>query len=304
MKILMVDGNPAAKLLVDELRKYGHHVDCVNMSHDKDEGVLFNYCKQPFSVSLMNLVGLGLLEKNYDVVHKNFGLWCCNFDVLFFKLSKKAKLVVHYRGSETRERYGLNYRSLVDACIVSTPDLLKYHPEACWIPNMMPIVKEPVRSSKTQNIHVVHMTTNRGRKGSDFICKVMKGLTELNIGIRFTFVEKMHNSEALKILDSADILIDKIDTLGGSLGVRLPGHVAYEAWGRGIPVVCDLDERYDDLYGRAVEYADMECLRDVILSLCDNSKRRYDLAVAGQDFLAEYCSPERVVERVLEVYEK
>ena len=89
----------------------------------------------------------------YDLVHVHGGINRKRLDVLAMHFIHRKPLLVHYHGSETRMGYGMAYQSMVDSKIVSRPDLLKWHPDAVFIPNPMEPVCKP-RSISTRSRQV------------------------------------------------------------------------------------------------------------------------------------------------------
>ena len=109
-----------------------------------------------------------------------------------------------------------------------------------------------------------------------------------NYPIKFTLVEGLSNSEAQKVYDSADILIDQ-------LIVGWYGGVAVELMARGVPVMCYLNK--DDLTVVGQQFShDLPIINTSIDSIYDDlektlilpSKELRNLGVLSRHFVEKY----------------
>jgi len=92
--------------------------------------------------------------------------------------------------------------------------------------------------------HVVHAPSNRDVKGTDKVIAAMEKLSCEGIPFRFTLVEGLSNSEAKKIYETADLLIDQ-------LFAGFYGGLAVELMALGKPVICYM--RQEDFPGRITD---------------------------------------------------
>ena len=99
-------------------------------------------------------------------------------DALLLKLKKK-KVIRHFHGSDIRNKKIPLLRYLVDYIFVSTPDLLKYAPNATWLPNPFDLdrwIHHLQRNKQNKNnINILHPTIGKV-KGTDIIIKNVKRL--------------------------------------------------------------------------------------------------------------------------------
>ena len=138
---------------------------------------------------------------------------------------------------------------------------------------------------------IVHAPNHRFIKGTEYLEKAIKELREEGYKIEFVLIEKMQNSELLKLLqDKADILFDQIN-----LGYAMS---AIEGFATGLPVLTNLENReYVRLFNRysyleecpAVSVSH-ENLKDNLRVLITNPNLRRELGLAGQKYAKKYHS--------------
>ena len=83
--------------------------------------------------------------------------------------------------------------------------------------------------------HIVHAPTNRAVKGSDYVLDACARLEKEGVPFRLSLVEGMSNSDARKVYEQADLLIDQL--LAGYYG-----GLAVELMSLGRPVMCYMRE--------------------------------------------------------------
>jgi glycosyltransferase involved in cell wall biosynthesis len=241
----------------------------------------------------------------FDIVHVHGGLNRKRLDVLGMHLIHRKPLVVHYHGSETRMGYGMAYRSMVDAKIVSRPDLLKWHADAAFIPNPIELVPEcPFDMDAVPR--VVHVSNNRALKGTDLVIESMDELRSEGLNFEFELVENQVNNNVLEKMASAHILIDQV--IPGT--PELPsiiGMVSLEAMARGKAVVTTFDPEFRSFYPDcpvlSIDYGRSQ-LKDAIRGLIADLDKVKGIGVQGRKYVSDHHSPKVICDKVQRVYEK
>jgi hypothetical protein len=241
----------------------------------------------------------------YDLVHVHGGLNRKRLDVLGMRIIHHKPLVVHYHGSETRMGYGMAYRYMAKAKIVSRPDLLRWHPDAIFIPN--PIREVPECTFDVNTVPtVVHVSNNSALKGTNVIKEAMAELLQEGLAFRFELVENQAHGVVLEKIARSHVLIDQV--LPGR--PELPsiiGMVSLEAMVRGRAVVTTFDKEfrafYPDCPVRTIEYGKSE-LKDEVRRLVTDLDQTMILGAQGRKYTSSHHSPKVIADRVMQVYEK
>jgi glycosyltransferase involved in cell wall biosynthesis len=241
----------------------------------------------------------------YDLVHVHGGINRKRLDVLGMHIIHRKPLVVHYHGSETRMGYGMAYRSLADAKIVSRPDLLRWHNDAEFIPNPIEPVA-PIRFDTEATPKVLHVSNNRALKGTDLIVEAMKELSSEGSNFEFELVENQSNKDVLERMSRSHILIDQV--LPGTADLpSIIGMVSLEAMARGKAVVTTFDHEFRQHYpgcpAVAIDYGKSQ-LKEAVRNLIADLDQANRLGVLGREYISDHHSPKVVCSRVQRVYEK
>ena len=80
-------------------------------------------------------------------------------------------------------------------------------------------------------VHIVHAPTNRAIKGTKYIIEAIDKLKNNGANFKFTLIEDLTNSDARKLYENADILVDQL--LAGFYG-----GLSVEFMALGKPVIC------------------------------------------------------------------
>src|SRR5665647_1036576 len=180
-----------------------------------------------FQIISKNLLTIIHKEK-FDIFHlHDAGIFPHDIDIpLFFK--RFGKVVVHWHGSKLRD-HGKTFGSkFADAKIVSTPDLLKYAPEAIWIPNSIPWHGLGKINRDDEKIIIGHAPTDRKLKGTKYFIEAFDQLKKEHPNIECLLIENKSHMEALKLLQTCDIVVD-------SVGLGWYGVLTNEVQQMGIP---------------------------------------------------------------------
>jgi glycosyltransferase involved in cell wall biosynthesis len=311
MRILHIEnlgGNPYR--LSRAQRALGHHADVLEtvslagrFPHD-----LENYYdrerRSPLS-TLRKMVRTYRLAKGYDVVHMHGGIHRKRIDIPLISRIGRRPLVVHYRGDETRYGYGMHYLGSVDARIVSTPDLLKWHRDAVFIPN--PIDLREVSWPDGPRPVVAHMPSDRARKGTGLILQAIEELRRRGAEFEFLLIENVSHEEAMRRLAQAHVLVDQVVATGKPDEVDgLFGTAALEAMAMGKVAVAYVKEEHLRHYPGCPVVSPAPTAAGVAEALADlmsDMDRARGIGERGRAYVASAHDPGAIVARVMEVYQ-
>lgn len=144
---------------------------------------------------------------------------------------------------------------------------------------------------------IAHAPTSRKVKGTNYVLDAFDKLKAE--GIQFTplLIEKVKNEEALKLYESADIVIDqlvipgtgKLATESMALGKVVMGHMAYDRYPQKNPSECPIiDINPDTIY---------EKLKQII----PDYKMRSELALRGRDYVIKYLDTQIFCQKVVDL---
>jgi len=149
----------------------------------------------------------------YDVLHFHCGsVMPYGLDFPIWRIFKK-KVIIHHHGSDIRyKKEGLLFSKFANLIFVSTPDLLKWSPNAIWIPNPIDLKLFPYVGvkEKDRNLNIIHAPSNRTKKGTKYIIKAINKLKKIGYKINLILVEKVPYRKAIEYYKQADIVIDQL----------------------------------------------------------------------------------------------
>jgi len=282
------------------------------------------------------------LNNKYDVFHFNFGssLFGNLFDLNFY--NKKKKLVVTYNGCDCRQKYKIIKKYDICACsnpecydgicnspkvdikkqknilkmasycstfFYMNPDLKQFLPkDAVFLPYSISSWDKITYQDKKYKypLKVVHAPSQRGAKGTKDILSIIEKIQNDFPGkIEFILVEGMKNSDAVKIYEQADILIDQI--LIGWYGA-----LSVEAMKAGCAVMVyirESDLQYiPDIMHEDVKNTFINCdannLYEKIAEIIDNPNLLYKYKKNSYDYVNTWHNPEHVASITKKEYEK
>lgn len=220
-----------------------------------------------------------------------------------------GKYIVHHHhghpefrsnGAFFREKYSQNHRPV----LVSTPDLLRFIPEATWIPNPVPIDDPLLSMTEEQtgdNVIVCQAPTRKEIKNtSDFICTAEQ--LKKNIGIEYLVIEGKRNRECLEIKRKCHVHFDHMQ---GYYGIS-----SLESLSMGKPVIAGIDEwnRKHILDFTGAKRLPWHIARNrdelyrVLSRLCSDRCERVMSSRESRYFMEQYWHEARVVNRLVGVY--
>jgi len=179
------------------------------------------------------------LFQESDIVHVHSGIRRTQTVFRRLKEASGAKWVLHYHGSETRMGYGMFHRDIGDTEIVSTPDLLRWHERAVWLPN--PIPEAASTTTTPRKIHggrivVGHFPTSREMKGTASVIRALKPLVESG-SIELIIMEGKPHQEIVDAIRRMDAVVDQLNALA------IFSKVALEAMALGVPAISSYDPK-------------------------------------------------------------
>jgi glycosyltransferase involved in cell wall biosynthesis len=148
-------------------------------------------------------------------------------------------------------------------------------------------------------VRIVHAPNHRMFKGTRFIETAVSELAAEGLAVELILVEKVPNQEALKIYQTADIIVDQVM-------VGFHGFFALEAMAMSKPVVCFIrdPERYlIDAKGCPIINANPENIKEVLrLWVNASHSERLNRGLQGRNFIEKYYSMGAFAERLGKVY--
>ncbi len=177
------------------------------------------------------------LFQESDIVHIHGGIRRTQTAFRRLRNASQAKWVLHYHGSETRMGYGMFHRDLGDRELVSTPDLLRWHEGAEWLPNPIPEVasaRMTHRMLQGGKIVVGHFPTNRELKGTASVVHALKSLLDSG-SIELKIMERRPHHDIIDAIQMVDVVVDQLNRLS------IFSKVALEAMAFGVPAISSYD---------------------------------------------------------------
>ena len=209
-------------------------------------------------------------------------------------------------GRKDRERQASIEKAArhADHLFALNPDLLHFLPreKASFLPYAIDgFDRLPARSGPFfagDVVHIVHAPTQRAAKGSSYVLRALAGLEEAFPGrLRVTLVENVDRATALRIIATADLLIDQVL-------IGWYGGVAVEAMKMGVPVACFINDRDLALIPPAMA-AEMPLLRvtpfdlkDRLAAFLRERDQAPELARRGTEYVARWHDPRAVARQV------
>lgn len=307
MRVLHIENHAGvAHELAVAQRRLGHEATVMetwwnptNQMHDVD----FYYGRDGLIKDLRLMKEVIDYSEPYDIIHLHGGINWKRLDVVGIRVLKHKPFVVHYHGSETREGFGMSYRWIPHAKIVSRPDLLKWHPDAVFLPN--PVIERSPTLDLTTTPRVIHLSNNRFTKGTDLIIDAMETLQK-EMDIDFCLVERRPHDEAISELSRSHVLIDQVIDSKELDVPSVIGVATLEAMSMGLAVVSTFDEEYRSFYPGCpvvIVRPEKRDLIDHVRRLCSNMEHVKTLGTKGREYVKDFHSPDHLAKRTLEIYD-
>ena len=153
---------------------------------------------------------------NYDIIHLDWGLEFYRDGRFVKKLAEARRpIVCTYNGQDLRTRGVIPAIDKVSSLnVTSELDLLKKHPDIHYL--FLPFDTKQHQPDYTiaETIRICHSPTDRYYKGSETIIPICEDLAKRE-DVEFVLIENLPNTEAQRIKQSCDILIDQVHNRGG-----------------------------------------------------------------------------------------
>jgi len=308
MRILHVEntaGNPYRLAMAQ--RELGHEAHVIETwrSYIGYPHHIENYYDGNKLQNLLKMTKTVKWGRHFDIVHAHSGLRRIRIDVAALKAFFRKPLVVHYRGEETRRGYGVAYQRLIDRKFVSTPDLLKWHSDAVFLPNPMTLL--PYSFDPSDTPYVLHMPTDRRLKGTSLILEAVQELKDEGVRFDFHLVEGVAHEEAIIELKKTHIVIDQIIDERETGIPGLPGTISLEAMSMGKTSVSHLSSDMADYYpGIPIVNADVnrESIKEKLRYLIENMDETKRIGLAGREYVGRFHDPVAIAKRTIKEYEE
>ena len=172
-------------------------------------------------------------------------------------------------------------RSYADAMFIVALDYLDFIPDAKWVPRIIDLGAWPEQPPSIRDVPVIlHMPSNRGKKGTEFILDGLRRLQEEGVKFDMRLVEGASHDDARKAIQDADIVIDNVIT--GDYEI-----VSMETMASSRVAVANLSDRVRrELTGVPVWDVDPDSFVPRMRDLIADRTRQLELAGAGRTWVA------------------
>ncbi len=200
-----------------------------------------------------------------------------------------------------------NYAQGKCKAIFSMGDMIEYTPGSVntlyfWPLDVKDEKYKTAHSASQSNplaVRIVHAPNHRMFKGTRFIEAAVSELSAEGLDVELVLVEKIPNEQALKIYQTADIIVDQVM-------VGFHGFFALEAMAMGKPVVCFIrePERYlIDAQNSPIINADPDSIKEVLRSWVNASQsERLERGRQGRNFIEKHYSMDAFAKRLDTAY--
>lgn len=156
----------------------------------------------------------------------------------------------------------------------------------------------PISAKQRLVPKLVHAPTSIG-KGTAYIEEAVEQLKKEGYNFDYVRIENKPRSEALKIYNDADIIVDQLLLPGG-------GKLAHEGLALGkVVLTCMAYSNYEQRKPKDCPLVDVrvETLLDVLKNLIPNQITRQQIADKGRPYIKKHHDPETIVREVLKDFE-
>lgn len=175
------------------------------------------------------------IGRNYDVFHFAGNSLANGMDILLWKFMGK-KVIIHYHGSEIRNKKQPYFHKFADVLFASTPDLLKFAPGSTWLPSPINI-NDYKEAHPSEIITITHAPSDPKLKGTETIISTMNKIILKLPYIKFDYISGVPYETAIEHYRKATFVIDQIK-------IGWYGMVSLECMAIGTPVLCYISPSY------------------------------------------------------------
>ena len=263
-----------------------------DLHHISDFDYDIPYSLGRITSALLRILVLFKIGWKYDVFHFAGNSLANGMDIPFWKLLGK-KIIIHYHGSEIRNKMQPWFHRFADATFVSTPDLLKFAPGSKWLPN--PVKIENYMSATPLPNLITHAPSNPLLKGTSEIIKVLNTIPD----IKFDIISGVPYEEALRHYRESTIVIDQIK-------IGWYGMVSLECMAIGTPVMCYISEdlKYYLPEPLPLFLTSAETLESDIPYLLHNPELQSKQIQAGYNYVTNVHNPKNIAKLIIKSLEE
>lgn len=223
----------------------------------------------------------------------------------------QGKIIVHhhhghpeYRSNpgKYRQKYHERQRRKL---LVSTPDLLNLFPQACWLPNLVPIYDPlylPWEGEKDSDlIKVAHSPTRQDLKNTDYLITTIHELKKQGLPVEVNLIVNTEHKECLRKKRRCHVLFDHLQ---GYYGVS-----SLEGLSQGLCVVAGLDEwnqrQLKEFTGQEILpwiISDAIKLPSDIKWIVNDAARRQAISLRSRKFMKDYWNECIIINKLLDFY--
>ncbi|VVB95969.1 Uncharacterised protein [uncultured archaeon] len=306
MESILHIGNIAGvpQVLSKAQRKMGLKSDILSFDSNLFEyNIDFYYpTKLPFPLrSVEKIFKFRSISNKYDVFHFHYSsILPFGVDIPIWKIQKK-KVIIHHHGSDIRNKEELRmYKKFADKIIVSTPDLLKWSPDAIWVPNPISIEDFSYvgneNKDKSEEINIVHAPSNRAKKGTEHVIKAIERLKSEGYKINFMLIEHMPYNKAIEFYKKADIVIDQ-------LLIGWYGMFAMECMAFGKPVCSYISDNLESYmpFNPIINTSPGNIVENLRILIEDRSLRK-EAGDKGRKYIIEMHDANKIAKQLINFY--
>ena len=312
LRILHIDNySDVANQIAAGQRALGHEAHVIQTWHDPDDHeVNFeNYYDGNFLVNSYRKFKTFRLAKDYDVVHVHGGIYPYRVDNILIGLMGRP-FVVHYHGSETRLGGGMWLKDYLPwAKVVATPDLLRWHPDAEFIPNPYSSPMQEQDWEDAEDLRILHAPTKRRIKGTDKVLGSVEMLRARSVRLDFRLLENVTNRQLLEEMSRSHIIVDWISDERETGISGIFGMTSLEAMNLGRMAVAYLSPETIKAYPEGLPVVSPSAPSAVALAdllegyLSDHDAVR-SAGKTGRSYVRRHLNPEEIAKRHIELYHK
>lgn len=227
----------------------------------------------------------------YNVFHFAGNSLANGMDIPLWKLLGK-KVIIHYHGSEIRNKMQPWFHRYADVTFVSTPDLLKFAPGSIWLPN--PIKIENYMGATPMPNLITHAPSNPELKGTSDIIKILNTIPN----IEFNIISGVPYEEALERYKNSMIVIDQIK-------IGWYGMVSLECMAIGTPVMCYISPELAPFLPEPLPLfiTSEQTLKSDIIYLLNNTELRIKQIDAGKQYVLTVHNSDNIAKIILKSLE-
>ncbi len=239
---------------------------------------------------------------SYDIYHIEWGLEFYRDGRFVKKLAEMGKhIVCGYHGQDIRTRGIIEAVDKVSELnVTSELDLLEKHPNIKYL--FLPFDTSNYQPNYQLNdkIRICHSPTNRYFKGSDTIIPICEQIAKEE-NIEFVLIENVSISDAMKIKQSCDILIDQVHNRGGwGYGMN-----SVEALSMGLVCMTELIPKYEEFIpDHPFVNVSGGTLYKTLKKLINDRKWMKEIKIRSRDWVVKYHDLHNTAKTLYSYYEE